>query len=109
MLIRVSWTAFLFQQEISFVLHGTYESSFLLVNNWIWRKSKSIQDTEGDPLSRLLSLLLVTLLLLPTVVMAKPEQTQDANKLAERLKRLEPDEPKDIADPPFGQRAFHQS
>ncbi|MDQ0899332.1 hypothetical protein [Paenibacillus sp. V4I7] len=57
-------------------------------------------------MSRLLSLLLVTLLLLPTVVMAKPEQTQDANKLAERLKRLEPDEPKDIADPPFGQRAF---
>ncbi|NOU90568.1 hypothetical protein GC102_33255 [Paenibacillus sp. LMG 31460] len=57
-------------------------------------------------MSRLLSLLLITLFLLPTVVMAKPEQTQDANKLADRLKRLEIDEPKDIADPPFGQRAF---
>ncbi|MDQ0887937.1 hypothetical protein QFZ81_003025 [Paenibacillus sp. V4I9] len=58
-------------------------------------------------MSRLLSLMLITsLLLLPTFVTAKPDQTQDAHKLSERLKRLEPDEPKDIADPPFGQRAF---
>lgn len=58
-------------------------------------------------MSRLLSLMLITtLLLLPTFVTAKPDQTQDANKLSERLKRLEPDEPKDIADPPFGQRVF---
>jgi hypothetical protein len=58
-------------------------------------------------MSRLLSLMLVTsLLLLPCVTFAKPDQSQDANKLAERLKRLEQEEPKDIADPPFGQRAF---
>ncbi|MBD0380705.1 hypothetical protein [Paenibacillus sedimenti] len=57
-------------------------------------------------MSRLLSLLLITLFLIPTVVTAKPEKTQDANKLTERLKRLEPDEPKDISDPPFSQRAF---
>lgn len=40
--------AFLFQQEISFVLHDADEASFLLVNNWIWRKSISIRGTEGD-------------------------------------------------------------
>jgi hypothetical protein len=58
-------------------------------------------------MSRLLYLMLVTsMLLLPCVTFAQPDQSHDANKLAERLKRLEPEEPKDIADPPFGQRAL---
>jgi hypothetical protein len=35
--------------------------------------------------------------------MAAPDGSQNIQKLAERLKRLEPEQPKDIADPPFFQ------
>jgi hypothetical protein len=58
-------------------------------------------------MSRLLLLLLtISLLLMPNVVIANPDQPQDAQKLAERLKRLEPDVPKDFTDPPFSQPPF---
>lgn len=56
---------------------------------------------------RLLPLLLsISLFLIPNVALAHPDQPQDVNKLIERLKRLEPDLPKDIADPPFFQSPF---
>ncbi|SEB45825.1 hypothetical protein [Paenibacillus sp. GP183] len=56
---------------------------------------------------RLFSLMLaMSLFLISSVVIANPDQPQDANKLEERLKRLEPDVPKDITDPPFFQSPF---
>lgn len=61
-------------------------------------------------MSRLLPLLLsIALCMLPSVALAHPEhpdKPQDTIKLTERLKRLEPDFPKDIADPPFFQSPF---
>lgn len=55
---------------------------------------------------RPLLLLLIMLLLLSNAAEASPDQSQEIHKLSEQLKRLEPEQPKDMADPLFDQPPF---
>ncbi|WP_090787951.1 hypothetical protein [Paenibacillus sp. GP183] len=88
--------------NIVFVLQCSPEGRSFCLFLVLEGKIKVSKNRKVIQMPRLLPLLLsISLYLLPVAAFTHSEKPQDANKLTERLKRLEPDVPQDISNPPF--------